>query len=366
MPTGETFGTYICIPALKYYRLVIRYPMHTQHHMQKQRIRFLGDTMGLAPFPLRFKQTLTALFGEEDVPSSKFGLSSLAQLYPRVGVKLWRGKPYIKNKVIVSNLFNHTQTPFEQGWSVKKTQALDFRGKQLTYDSHNGTDFAIPVGTDVCTAAPGRVVAVMSQFNRGGLKVFIDHGEGLMTSYGHLAISHVKPGDVLHRGQVIALSGYSGLDAAVTFPFGVPHVHLNVWLNGNPVDPFAHGQNSSLWLSGEMPAGASDNRGTYTPSEYNYELVQQAIADCKTELVRKRLQSITDPEEQAAHTVIEMNYYPTRFSKRLNLYSREYPRAARLDLPFKSEDFNGLLFLDDLLTERRRNRRKANLPLAVI
>ncbi len=332
-------------------------PHYTLPAMQKQRIRFLGDTMGLAPFPLRFKQTLTALFGEEDVPASKFGLSSLSQLHPRVGLKLWRGKPYLQGKVIISNLFNHTQTPFEDGWSVKKTQALDFRGRQLTYDSHNGTDFSIPVGTTVCTAAAGTVVAVMSQFNRGGLKVFIDHGEGLMTSYGHLAVSMVKPGDVLSRGQVIAISGYSGLDAAVTFPFGVPHVHFNVWHNCVPVDPFEHGQEVSMWNNGAIPAPASDTASTYVPVVYNHTLVTQVINSCKTETVRQRLLAITDAVEQAAHTIIEMNYYPTRFDKHYNLYDKSYTRRARLDLPFKASDFSEVVFLDDVVKLRTSARK---------
>jgi hypothetical protein len=50
----------------------------------------------------------------------------------------------------------------------------DFRGGTLTYDSHNGTDFAVPPGTIVVAAAPGRVLRASSEFNRGGLKVFVD------------------------------------------------------------------------------------------------------------------------------------------------------------------------------------------------
>ena len=305
--------------------------------------------MGLAPFPLRFKQALVALFGEEDVPASQWGLSSLSQLYPRVGIKLWRGKPYIRNKVIISNLFNHTQTPIEEGWSVKKTQALDFRGKRLTYNSHNGTDFAIPVGTKVCTAAAGKVVAILSQFNRGGLKIFIDHGEGLMTCYAHLAKSLVQVGQVLQRGQAIAISGYSGIDAVVTFPFGVPHVHFNVWLNCQPVDPFGHAGALSLWATGNLPAAAPDNECKYIPSAYREGLVQHVIQSCKTETVKTRLSEITFPEEQAVHTIIEMNYYPTRFTQPVNVYGRAYPRSGRLDLPFSAADFDEVIFLDEHL-----------------
>lgn len=309
----------------------------------------MGDTMGLSPFPLRFKQALITIRGEEDVPRSRFGLSSLSQLYPRIGMKLWRGKPYIQNTVIISNLFNHTQTPFEDGWSVKKTQALDFRGRNLTYNSHNGTDFAIPIGSTVCTAAAGKVVAVLSQFNRGGLKIFIDHGCGLMTCYAHLAKSLVQPGDILSRGQAIAISGYSGIDGAVTFPFGIPHVHMNVWLNGEPVDPFAHGEHISLWQNGTMPSTATEGNGEYLPSEYDSMLVTQAIAQCKTASVQQRLNELLTEEEQAVQAIIEMNYYPTRFHQRVNVYKQKYARSPQLDLPFSSEEFKQVVFLDDML-----------------
>ena len=84
---------------------------------------------------------------------------------------------------------------------------LDFRGRDLTYDSHNGTDFAVPVGTKVLAAAGGEVVRIVSEFNRGGLKIFIDHGGGLMTTSAHLARPLVKVGQIVARGEAIALSG---------------------------------------------------------------------------------------------------------------------------------------------------------------
>lgn len=316
--------------------------------MQKEKLRFFGDTMGLAPLPLRLKQAATAIFGEEDVPRSKFGLSSLKQFYPKISPKLWRGKFYIDQTIIISNLYNHTQTPIEQGWSVKKTQTLDFRGRGLTYNSHNGTDFSIPVGSTVCTAAAGEVVEVHSQFNRGGLKIYIDHGNGLMTTYAHLAKNIVNVGDVVERGQPIAISGYSGIDAMVSFPFGIPHVHFNVWLNGESIDPFPHNGKESIWRNGEMPAPADNNKHDFTPSAYNEEKVNEAISYIKTPSAKERILSKKELKQKAAHTVIEMNYYPTRFKKRVNVYEKEHPRQPLLDLPFKAEDFKNIVFLDDI------------------
>ncbi len=309
--------------------------------------------MGLSPYKDSFKQALIALFGEKDIPRSKFGLSSLKQLYPKIAMKLWRGKFYIPKTVIITNLFNHTQTPIEEGWSVAKTQTRDFRGKNLTYNSHNGTDFAIPVGSTVCTAAPGEVVSIRSEFNRGGKKIFIDHGHGLMTTYAHLARVIVKLGDVVQRGQPIALSGYSGIDGMITFPFGVPHVHFNVWLNCEPVDPFPYNGLPALWLGGNLPQPFDNqnfhSHNSWIPSQFDIQKVQKTIQACKTDKVRIHLMSIPELKYQASETIIEMCYYPTRFQFKENLYSQTFERQPMLDLPFQKEDFEKVVFLDEIL-----------------
>lgn len=315
-----------------------------------KKLKFFGEVLGLSPFKERMRQAKIALFGQEDVPGSKFGLSSLSQMHPMVSPWLWLGKYYVPKKAIISNLVNHTQTPIENGWSVKRTQIRDYRGNRLTYDSHNGTDFAIPVGSTVCTAAAGEVVAIESEFNRGGLKIFIDHGNGLMTCYAHLARPLVELGTVVQRGQAIALSGYSGLDALILFPLGIPHIHFNVWLNGEPIDPFPYEDKNSLWRNGALPIPPTEREEEtpFQPSVYKEAQVDQMIAICKTQSVRERLSAIPRLKERAAQTIIQMNYYPTRFDKRHNVYDKEYPRVPCLDMPFSATAFDGIVFLDEL------------------
>jgi hypothetical protein len=323
---------------------------------ENRKLKFFGEILGMSPFSEKIKQAAITFFGEEDIPSSKIGLSSLKQLYPRISHKLWRRKFIIDRKVIISNLFNHTPTPIEKGWSVAKTQTKDFRGRQLTYNSHNGTDFAIPVGSKVCTAAPGVVVAIQSQFNRGGLKIFIDHGDGLMTCYAHLARSLVNEGDILDRGHIIALSGYSGIDGMMTFPFGIPHIHFNVWHNSLPTDPFPFENHASLWRNGETPHPHNQiTENQFTPSTYKEETVNYIIDNCKTEKVKIHLRGISCEQKKATLTMIEMNYYPTRFKTIENLYQREYERLPVLDLPFLLEDFDGVVFLDDYFESKKKN-----------
>ncbi len=87
---------------------------------------------------------------------------------------------------------------------------------------------------------------MMSAIKSSGMR--IDHGAGLMTCCAHLARQLVQEGEFVQRGQAIAITGYSGLDSLVTFPFGTPHVHFNTWLNGEPVDPFPYANEISNLL----------------------------------------------------------------------------------------------------------------------
>jgi murein DD-endopeptidase MepM/ murein hydrolase activator NlpD len=229
---------------------------------------------------------------------------------------------------------------------VRKTQVRDFRGGALTYDSHNGTDFAVPPGTIVVAAAPGRVLRVSSEFNRGGLKVFVDHGRGLVTTSNHLGRALVREGDVVRRGQPIALSGASGIDMLLMFPWNAPHVHFNVWLNGEPVDPFAAPGDVSLWRRQNDPVpddGQVDDSGA-TPTAWDAPTVDAAIASCDVAAVREELRAIERLELRAMAVLFQQSYYPTRFGTRVAPYAATFPREPRLDLPFRAADVVGVVF----------------------
>jgi len=306
---------------------------------------------GLSPFRERVRQAAIALRGAEHVPPSQYDVSSLRLLRPRISLPMWAGRFPVPRKAIVTVLFNHRQTDTAAGWSVKRTQIEDFRGKTMTYDSHNGTDFSIPVGTRVTAAAPGRITRVLSEFNRGGLKIVIDHGNGLVTTSGHLARAYVREGEIVKRGQTIALSGYSGLDGFTTFPWGVPHVHFNTWLDGIPVDPFARvgSSEASLWLDdAPVPSRERNDLEGFVPSTYNEDAVRHVIAGCKSEKIARWLENLPTLQTRAGYLVAEMNYYPTRFPVLRNVYDTSHARAPRLTMPFRPEDMDGFVFGDEL------------------
>ncbi|MCW5893009.1 MAG: M23 family metallopeptidase [bacterium] len=306
----------------------------------------LAETFGLSPLSVRLREALVTFRGDEGVPPSRFDRTSLGILDPVLGVGLWLGRRRADGRVAIYNLFNHTQTPIADGWSVRRTQVRDFRGGTLTYDSHNGTDFAVPPGTVVVAAAPARVLRVSSEFNRGGLKIFLDHGGGLVTTSNHLGRALVRPGDLVRRGQPIARSGASGIDMFLMFPWNVPHVHFNVWLGTEPVDPFALPGEPSLWRrhNDPVPDDGSADDADFTPTPWEPERIEAGIAACTVADVRAALRAIPALDERAMALLFQYNYYPTRFPERPGLHAGPCPRRPRLDLPFRATDAVGIAF----------------------
>ncbi len=314
----------------------------------------LVEALGLSPIDKTLRETWLVLRGDASTPKSRFDHTSLRQFRPRYGVTLWLGGKPEGRLVPVTNLYNYRQPPPELGWSVRVTDVLDFRGGSNTYDSHNGTDFAIPPGTPVVAAAPAVVLRVSSEFHRGGRKVFLDHGRGLVTTYNHLSRPLVRPGQRVRRGELIALSGYSGIDAVVGFPWTPPHVHFNVWLNGAYVDPFTpvDRDEPSLFRRHNDPTpaqGADLADGELEPSAWDESALAALIEACRHEEARREIASAPSLEERAGAALMHLNYFPTRFDRErlgtgFSLYRRRYEREPRLDLPFSHLDYDGALF----------------------
>ena len=303
----------------------------------------LTQTFGLRPPRLRMSQAMLALRGQDDIPASRWGLSSVKILKPWISLPTWLGRRRRDRRVPIYNFFNRSQTDPAEGWSVRVTQTRDFRGGSLTYDSHNGTDFVVPTGTTVCAPADGRVMLVPNEFNRGGLKVMIDHGHGIVTSSNHLGEALVDVGQEVHRGDPIAYSGYSGIDGFLFFPWSAPHVHFNVFLDGVHVDPFAAAGETSLWLGeGDPKPAVEDDDIAYLPTEWNLDSVQETIAHCRNQSMRLRLEAIEDTEHQVADVFYQAATYPTLFDTRPILVRSRHSRRPLLSLPFSGEDFIGV------------------------
>ena len=94
---------------------------------------------------------------------------------------------------------------------------------------HSGEDFGVGLGTPVAASAAGRV-AFAGMLTTRGLSVIIDHGLGVFTAYHHLSQTNVAEGQTVAQGQIVALSGMTGLATG-------PHLHWELIVGGQNVDP---------------------------------------------------------------------------------------------------------------------------------
>jgi murein DD-endopeptidase MepM/ murein hydrolase activator NlpD len=118
------------------------------------------------------------------------------------------------------------------GWLTSQFSLSRFHPILHKYLPHLGIDIAAPYGTTIVAPAAGTVVRVGSASGYG-LVLEINHGNGILTKYGHLSRFLVRERQLVVRGQPIAEVGNSGLATG-------PHLHYEVHVNGTIVDPLTY------------------------------------------------------------------------------------------------------------------------------
>ena len=118
--------------------------------------------------------------------------------------------------------------PITWGWLSSRYgyRSDPFTGKRTW---HAGVDLAGKDGSDIISVAGGVVSYAGEHYGYGNL-VEIDHGDGLITRYAHCKTIKVNVGDVIQKGQVLALMGSTGRSTG-------PHVHFEVIRNGKSENP---------------------------------------------------------------------------------------------------------------------------------
>jgi len=125
-----------------------------------------------------------------------------------------------------------TATPSSAGliWPVSGPITSPFGPRWGSF--HQGIDIGVPMGTPIAAAAAGTVIYCGWEAGYGNL-VVIDHGGNLATAYGHQSSIAVSCGQHVDQGQTIGYVGCTG------HCFG-PHLHFEVRINGDPVDPLGY------------------------------------------------------------------------------------------------------------------------------
>ena len=154
----------------------------------------------------------------------------------------------------------------------------DYYFKNFKEKGHNGWDFALKIGTPLYATHDG-TVAMSTITNFGDLCVIIMDVSGkFKTIYGHLSESKVKYGDVVKKGQLIALSGNTG-----RYTTG-PHLHFGIHevVNGSDINldnGFNGGVDPALYWDGTYPK----DYVTVTTPQYVTDFITALLAFQKAE-----------------------------------------------------------------------------------
>ncbi len=101
-----------------------------------------------------------------------------------------------------------------------------------TMEMHNGIDIAVDTGTPVVAVKSGVVMAVRTSATYGKVLEYTT-ADGYKVMYAHLSKILVGVGDVLEQGEVVALSGNTGLTTGA-------HLHYSLWLGDILLDPLEY------------------------------------------------------------------------------------------------------------------------------
>ncbi len=183
-----------------------------------QKTRGIGGAGAAAPFehggvrqsPLEDLERLAETVDEADQ-----NLRALERLMEHAGKALALMPSRWPVRGAVNSEFGRRPSPWEEGTEF-----------------HPGLDIAADTGTPVHAPAPSSVVFAGRQPDFG-LTVILEHGHDIRSIYGHLSKVLVSAGQTVGRGQLIALTGNSGKSTG-------PHLHYQILVKGQPVNPRAY------------------------------------------------------------------------------------------------------------------------------
>lgn len=164
---------------------------------------------------------------------------------------------------------------------------------------HQGIDIAVPIGSKVIASADGTVEAA-GYSSSMGFFVKINHGNGIKTVYMHNSEVLVFAGQKVKRGDVISLSGNTGVSSG-------PHLHFGVEVNGENVDPLTYVNPSNPRPEGGVMVDASSVE-EWRPYIYDVfaELGYQATEEKVTRIL-KQIQTESGGNQFIMQGIIDSN-----------------------------------------------------------
>ena len=167
-------------------------------------------------------------FGESRIEITDQNLAS-----PKLEDQKRASTEYLKVRKIIKNKTKQFDDNFEFLSPIKSVITSAFGKRRFINNNerspHMALDLRGAVGREIFAPKNGKVVLAENHFY-GGNKVILDHGGGLFTAYSHMSEILVGPEDVIEAGTVI---GFVGMTGRVTGP----HLHWEVFLNGNRINP---------------------------------------------------------------------------------------------------------------------------------
>ena len=162
-------------------------------------------------------------------------LSTIEQLEKKMDTQMFQLELEYRQKLQLSSARTITYDGGKFAWPMPSghtiTSPFGMRNSPTAGASanHRGIDIACSMGSPCIAPAPGTIIYT-GYMGTGGMCVMIDHGSGVTSIYYHLSSYCCQPGDNVNTGDVVALSGNTGVTTG-------PHLHFAVRINGEYYDP---------------------------------------------------------------------------------------------------------------------------------
>jgi murein DD-endopeptidase MepM/ murein hydrolase activator NlpD len=198
----------------------------------------------LVPIPLSYKENLIKLTFQDNLISSidiedKFYRESRIEIQNRNLVSppssmQDRIREEYQQGMIAKNTYTQVGlTQATMGLPLKGITSSEFGVRRFINgqprNRHIGLDIAAAEGTPVKAPMKGKVILSGNFFYKGNV-IYIDHGDGLVSSYSHLSNKAINLNQIVSKGEVV---GYVGSTGRVTGP----HLHWEVFFLGIPINP---------------------------------------------------------------------------------------------------------------------------------